>query len=54
MRYHPDFYDPLVPDNKNAKIEVIYARMGRLVLDRIVEDPEQAAREQAWRQQQQG
>ena len=52
MRYHPDFYDPLVPDNKNAKIEQIYARLGRLVLDRIVDDPEKDAREAAWRQQQ--
>lgn len=52
MRYHPDFFDPLVPDNKNAKIEVIYARLGRIVLDKIISDPDVARREQAWRTQQ--
>lgn len=51
MRYHPDFYDPLVPDNKNAKIDLIYARLGRIVLENLVEDPERSLRDQAWREQ---
>lgn len=54
MRYHPDFYDPLVPDNKNAKVEVIYARLGRIVLDKIIDDPDIHKREQAWKDQHQG
>jgi hypothetical protein len=52
MRYHPDFFDPLVPDNKNASIETIYARFGRIVLDRIIIDPEIDKRENAWKNQQ--
>ena len=52
MRYHPDFFDPLVPDNKNAKLEVIYARFGRVVLERIVADPDAQRRELAWKEQQ--
>jgi hypothetical protein len=48
MRYHPDFMDPLVPDNKGAPIEVIQARFGRVLLKNIVTDPQEAAREKAW------
>lgn len=54
MRYHPDFYDPLVPDNKNAKLDLIYSRLGRILLDRIVEDPDAKAREEAWKNQARG
>ena len=50
MRYHPDFIDPLVPDSKNASLEDIYARLGRVVLERIIEDPDAARRERAWRE----
>jgi hypothetical protein len=52
MRYHPDFFDPLVSDNKNATIDQIFARLGRIVLDRIIEDPERELRERAWKEQQ--
>ena len=52
MRYHPDYFDPLVPDNKNAKIDLIYARFGRIVLDRIIQDPDHERRELAWNEQQ--
>ena len=48
MRFHPDFLDPLVPDGKNAKIEEIYARLGRVVLKDIVQDPDAMRREMAW------
>lgn len=49
MRYHPDFYDPLVQDSKNASIDTIYARLGRVILDGIVADPEAQKRELAWK-----
>lgn len=49
MRYHPDFMDPLVPDSRNAPIEAIYARLGRVVLASIVEDPDVVRREAAWK-----
>ncbi len=49
MRYHPDFMDPLVPDPKNAPIEEIHARLGRIVLSGLVEDPLAVKREEAWK-----
>lgn len=48
MRFHPDFFDPLLPDGRNASIDQIYARLGRIALKDIVDDPERLAREQAW------
>lgn len=49
MRYHPDFMDPLVPDSKNAPISEIHARLGRVVLEHIIEDPNAAKRAEAWK-----
>jgi energy-coupling factor transporter ATP-binding protein EcfA2 len=48
LRYHPDFMDSLVPDSKNASIEVIRERFGRVLLANIVEDQNAFAREIAW------
>jgi len=48
LRYHPDFLDPLHMDGKNASMDVINARLGRIVLRDIVEDPDQDKRERAW------
>lgn len=48
MRFHPDFLDPLCPDGRNAKIDEVYARLGRVVMKDIVEDPHALAREKAW------
>ncbi len=48
LRYHPDFMDPLFPDPKATKLDEIYARLGRVVLQGIVEDPKAAEREKAW------
>jgi MoxR-like ATPase len=48
LRFHPDFLDPLHLDGKNASIDVIYARLGRLILQDIVEDPDRDRRERAW------
>lgn len=50
MRFHPDFLDPLFPDGKNTPLNEIYKRLGRIVLDGIVEDPENEARERAWKE----
>lgn len=49
MRYHPDFIDPLVTDSKNAGLDVVHARLGRILLENIVEDPMRKAREEAWK-----
>lgn len=49
MRYHPDFADPLVPDNRNASIEQIHARLGRWLFDGIVSDPDAKRRGKAYR-----
>ncbi|RMG39799.1 MAG: AAA family ATPase [Candidatus Dadabacteria bacterium] len=51
MRFHPDFMDPLVEDSRNAPLEEMHARLGRVVLYNIVEDPDAARREQAWKEQ---
>jgi len=48
LRFHPDFLDPLHMDGKNATIDVIYARLGRIILQDIVEDPDRDKRERAW------
>lgn len=49
MRYHPDFLDPLIPDGRNAALEEIHAKLGRLVLDKIIDDPLKDKREAAWK-----
>ncbi len=49
MRYHPDFLDPLFPDGKNTPLEEIHKRLGRVVLEGIIEDTERENRERAWR-----
>lgn len=48
LRFHHDFIDPLVPDGRNASIDHIFARLGRILLLDIVEDPDQERREKAW------
>lgn len=49
LRFHPDFMDPLVMDSKNAPVEEINARLGRIVLHNIVADPDAKRREEAWK-----
>ncbi len=49
LRYHPEFFDPLVPDGRNASTEQIYARLGRVVLESIVADPDEVRRGKAYR-----
>jgi MoxR-like ATPase len=48
LRFHPDFLDPLYLDGKNATIDVINARLGRIILQNIVDDPDRDRRERAW------
>ncbi|WKZ56812.1 MAG: AAA family ATPase [Bdellovibrionota bacterium] len=50
LRFHPDFMDPLFPDGRNAPLEEIYKRLGRIVLQGLVDDPEATKREQAWKE----
>jgi hypothetical protein len=50
LRYHPDYMDPLVPDARNAKPEEIHAKLGRIILDKIKDDPEALKRERAWKE----
>jgi len=49
LRYHPDFADPLVPDNRNASLEQIHARLGRWLLEEVVDDPDSKRRGKAYR-----
>jgi MoxR-like ATPase len=48
LRFHPDYFDPLLPDGRNCTIDQIYARLGRVVLRDIIDDPEKMEREKAW------
>jgi MoxR-like ATPase len=48
LRFHPDFLDPLFQDGRNTPLDQIYARLGRIVLNGIVEDPDRDKRERAW------
>lgn len=54
LRYHPDFHDSLRPNGRTISMAEVYARLGRAVLRHVVEDPEDAAREQAWKTPQVG
>jgi MoxR-like ATPase len=49
LRFHPDFMDPLFPDGKNMPLEEVYAKLGRLCLERIVSDQRATEREAAWK-----
>ena len=46
LRFHPDFTDPLIPDARYVPIEIVYGKLGRLVLQGLVQDPEAKAREE--------
>ena len=48
MRFHPDYLDPLVPDGRNMTKEQVWAKLGRIVLEGIVHDPDAKRREKAW------
>lgn len=48
MRFHPDFLDPLFSDGRTMSIEDVYAKLGRTILNGLVQDPEAEKREQAW------
>jgi len=49
LRYHPDFMDPLFPDGKNAALDEIHRRLGRILLNGIISDPDHRRREDAWK-----
>ncbi|MCB0330652.1 MAG: AAA family ATPase [Bdellovibrionales bacterium] len=48
LRFHPDFEDPLCPDNRNAPIAEIQGRLGRWVLRGLIDDPLEEQRHDAW------
>lgn len=49
LRFHPDFFDPLVPDGRKATQYQIFSRLGRIVLQGIVPDPDEERRGTAYR-----
>lgn len=49
LRYHPDFFDPLLPDGRKASADEIYGKLGRLVLTDLVDDPDKAVRGSAYK-----
>ena len=50
LRFHPDFTDPLIPDARYVPIDTIHSKLGRLVLQGLVEDPESIARKERIKQ----
>lgn len=50
LRFHPDYMDPLLPDPRNASQDDIYAKLGRIILDKIKDDPDSLKRERAWKE----
>lgn len=48
MRFHPDFMDPLIADGRDASLNDVYARLGRIVLFNLVQDPDKERRDRAW------
>ncbi len=50
LRFHPDYMDPLIPDARNASQDDIYAKLGRIILDKIKDDPDILKREKAWKE----
>lgn len=48
MRFHPDFMDPLIADGRDASHEDVCARLGRIVLFNLIDDPDKDRRERAW------
>ena len=49
LRFHPDYMDPLVTDSRYCSKDIIFARFGRIVLNGILSDPEEAKRAAAMR-----
>jgi len=49
LRFHPDYMDPLKSDGRSMKIDDVHAKLGRLLLDKIVDDPDAKKREDAWK-----
>lgn len=49
LRFHPDFFDPLVPDGRKASKYQIFSRLGRLMLDGIIKDTDSDKRGMAYR-----
>ena len=45
LRYHPDYYDSLHPNGRLLTMEEVYAKLCRIVLRGIVEDPDDQRRE---------
>lgn len=39
LRMHPDFYDPHIPDGRRASKYQVFAKLGKILLEKIVEDP---------------
>ena len=49
LRYHPDFHDTLRPQGRTLNRQEVYAKLGRLVLQAVVPDAEDAQRKKAYR-----
>jgi hypothetical protein len=49
LRYHPEFFDSLRPNGRKLTINEVHAKVGRLVLRGVVDDPDEPRRKAAYR-----
>ena len=49
LRYHPDYYDSLLPNGRLLTTQQVWAKLGRLVVKGVVEDPEDELREEVYK-----
>ena len=49
LRYHPKYHDSLRPNGRLLTMDEVYGKLGRVVLQGIVNDPEDDAREHAYK-----
>ena len=49
LRYHPKYHDSLRPNGRLLTLDEVYGKLGRIVLRNIVDDPEDEAREHAYK-----
>lgn len=48
MRFHPEFADSLIPDPRKASLKQLQAKLGRIALKGVVEDPDRLKRRKAF------
>jgi MoxR-like ATPase len=48
IRFHPEFADSLIPDPRKATFKQLHAKLGRIALKGVIEDPDRLKRKKAF------